>query len=291
MLPIDPVISRHGRQFPKGALIYREGDPAREVFIIQDGNVELHMQVKGEPLCLAMLGPGDFFGELGVIENQVHSTTAQATTDTVIVTLDRNLFQKILSDNPEIGARLIRVLCHRLREANDRVLKVLSRDEEARVADALIGLDTSAAPREYVGATDDRLLLATRSGMVKSRADAIINKLIALGLLQESSEGKLKVLDTAALKDFIEYSEMKKKYDPISPDDLAQVAGMSIEEARQLTKRVIRRCLPDQQNQEFGQGLLTPLQRYLQYKMRFEFKHSADSTTVAGGDNDHEGAL
>jgi CRP-like cAMP-binding protein len=290
-LPVDPVISRHGRQVHSGAVIYREGDPAQEVFIIQDGTVQLHKQVTGEELCLAILGAGDFFGELSVIENQVHSTTATAMTDAVIVTLDRALFQKILSENTEIGTRLIRALCHRLREADNRALAILSLGEEARVADALISLDRTAAVGDRSGVAMDKWLVASRAGLVQSRADAIINHLVLLGLVQENSEGRLTVVLREALEDFIEYSGMKKRYDPLSPDELALVAGMTIEEAQQLTERVIRRRLAETHHQEFGSGLLTPLQRYLQLKLRFEFSGSSDSTTVVTGENDHEGAL
>jgi CRP/FNR family cyclic AMP-dependent transcriptional regulator len=289
-LPVDPVISRHGRQVQSGAVIYREGDPAPEVFIVQDGTVKLHKQVAGGALCLAILGPGDFFGELSVIENQAHSTTATAMTDAVIVTLDRALFQKILSENTEVGTRLIRALCHRLREADNRTLAVLSRDEEARVADAIINLDATAAAGDQRVALDE-LLVSSRAGLVQSRVGAIINHLVMLGLVQKNSAGRITVVSREALEDFIEYSGMKKRYDPLSPDELAQVAGMTIEEARLLTERVIRRRLAEKNHQEFGSGLLTPLQRYLKLKLRFESSGSSDSSTVVTGENDHEGAL
>ena len=290
-LSIDPVINRHGRQVQSGAVIYREGDPANEVFIIQEGTVQLHKQVTEDELCLAILGPGDFFGELSAIENQVHSTTATAITDAVIVTLDQALFQKILSENTEIGARLIRSLCHRLREANNRTLAVLSRDDEDRVADALINLDGALAVVDQSGAVLDTRLVASRAGLGMSRADAIINHLIMLGLAQKNGDGHLSVVNREALEDFIEYVGMKKRYDPLSPDELAQVAGMTIAEAQQLTERVIHQRLANQRDQEFGSGLLTPLQRYLQLKLRFEFGGSSHSTTVVTGENDHEGAL
>jgi cAMP-binding proteins - catabolite gene activator and regulatory subunit of cAMP-dependent protein kinases len=285
------VINRHGRQVQGGAVIYREGNPAQEVFIIQDGTVRLHKEVSGEELCLAIVGPGDFFGELSVIENQVHSTTATAMTDAVIVTLDRALFQKILSENTEIGTRLIRALCHRLREANNRTLAVLSRDDEGRVADALISLDRTAAVGDQSNGVMDAWLVASRAGLVQLRVDAIINHLVMLDLVCKNGAGRLTIVSREALEDFIEYSGMKKRYDPLSPDELAQIAGMSIPEAQQLTERVIRRRLADRHDKELGSGLLTPLQRYLQLKLRFEFSGSSDRTAVVTGENDHEGAL
>jgi CRP/FNR family cyclic AMP-dependent transcriptional regulator len=290
-LPVDPVISRHGRQVQSGAIIYREGDPAQAVFMIQNGTVQIHKQVTGEELCLAVLGPGDFFGELSVIENQVHSTTATAMTDAVIVTLDRELFQKILSENTEIGARLIRALCHRLREANNRTLAILSRDDEGRVADALISLDRNAAVGNQSNGAMDAWLVASRAGLVQSRMDTIINHLVMLDLVQKNGDGRLTIVSREALEDFIEYSALRKRYDPLSPDELAQIAGMSISEAQQLTERVIRRRLADRHHTKLGSGLLTPLQRYLQLKLRFEFGGSSDKAAVATGENDHEGAL
>lgn len=275
---------------PKGTVIYREGDPSTEVFIVQDGSVQLYTRVKGEVLCLALLGPGDFFGELGVIEDQAHSTSAEALTDTVIVTLDKDIFQKILSENPEIGFRLIRILCRRLREANDRVLKVMSHDEQVRVAEELINFGAKADHDDRESPASDRLIVASKAGMVQSRVDAVVDRLIGLGLVQENLQGQLSVLDVKALKDFIEYCEMKKEYDPLSPKDLAQAAGMTLEEAEQLIERVTRRRLPNIHKQDPGQNPLTPIQRYLQYKLRFEFKPSADGATEGAGD-DHEGAL
>ncbi len=100
---------------PAGEEIFREGQAGEEMYIIEDGEIEivkLHGPVERE---LSTLGPGDFFGEMSLLEGRPRLATARAKSDAKILPIDASTFDQLLRDNPEITIRMLRRLSQRLR--------------------------------------------------------------------------------------------------------------------------------------------------------------------------------
>ncbi len=108
---------------PKGALIYRQGDPADAVFIIEEGAVEVLRQGVGGPVVLARLERGEIFGETGVIMNEPRSTTMRAAEDCVLLRIEREEFLQVFPDDNPLGLPLLRMLCARLSRADRHVVQ------------------------------------------------------------------------------------------------------------------------------------------------------------------------
>ncbi|RKZ21027.1 hypothetical protein DRQ16_04150 [bacterium] len=104
------------RKYRKGEILFREGEPPREIFLIKEGKVEI---IKGDKR-LAILDAGEFLGEMAVLDGRPRSATARALEDTVVLTLDRDELLKKMEDDPMLGA-LITTLIRRLREADRRL--------------------------------------------------------------------------------------------------------------------------------------------------------------------------
>lgn len=106
---------------PSGQIVFREGDDGTEMFIIESGAIDIQRAARsGEPL--ATLGPGDFFGEMAILEDQPRFATAIARAPTKLLRIDRAAFPGVIAGNVEIAIRIMRKLAGRLRRAESRAL-------------------------------------------------------------------------------------------------------------------------------------------------------------------------
>lgn len=104
--------------FAEGDTIFTEGDLGTEMYIIQEGEVEIVKRLGHESHVLSTLEKGDFFGEMAVVENIPRSADAVAKTQVRVVAINGSAFDEMLRRNPEIAIRIIRKYIKRLREAN-----------------------------------------------------------------------------------------------------------------------------------------------------------------------------
>jgi CRP-like cAMP-binding protein len=109
------------RTLAPGEVIFDEGDPADRLYVIRSGEVELVRENAARQRVVARLGPGDFFGELGVVLSEPRTARAVAVSQTRLIALDRETLEGMIVDQPEIAIRMIRVLVSRLIEAERRL--------------------------------------------------------------------------------------------------------------------------------------------------------------------------
>ncbi|MCS7182077.1 MAG: cyclic nucleotide-binding domain-containing protein [Thermoanaerobaculum sp.] len=111
-------------RFPEGSIIFREGDPGYDMFIIFSGTVRIYRTVGGAEEELAKLKKGDFFGEMAVLEDYPQrSATAQALSEVEVLRLGRADLEAFLT-NPKAALGLLERLSARLRETTERLAKV-----------------------------------------------------------------------------------------------------------------------------------------------------------------------
>jgi CRP-like cAMP-binding protein len=125
------VRSHYQREFEPGQLVGGAGEAADHLFVIQSGEIEVSREGPGGHRGVARLGPGDFFGELGVVLGERIPTRAVAVKATRVLQLDRETLEAMCLAQPEIAIRMIRVLVSRLIEA-ERRLAVLGVEELLR---------------------------------------------------------------------------------------------------------------------------------------------------------------
>ncbi len=102
------------RTFKAGETIFREGDPAEELFVVKSGSVEIRL---GNRL-LDTLGERSIFGEMALIDHGPRSATAVAATDTSLVPVSEKQFLLLVSRTPYFALNVMRVLVNRLRTSN-----------------------------------------------------------------------------------------------------------------------------------------------------------------------------
>jgi len=104
----------------KGDTIVREGDPGREMFVIEEGDVEILKGDPGSERRLGVLSQGDFFGEMSIIDDLPRAATARALTDCQLLAIDHSTFDLMLRQYPEVAIRMLRRMSARMREAERR---------------------------------------------------------------------------------------------------------------------------------------------------------------------------
>ena len=129
----EPLSSRFGRSFPAGQVLFREGEPGVEMFVIQTGRVRISKVFPSGERTLAVIGPGEFFGEMAILNNKPRTATATALEALHALVIDGRTFEAMVLGNGEIAVRMITRLARRLHSAN-AYIDILSRaDPRARV--------------------------------------------------------------------------------------------------------------------------------------------------------------
>ncbi|HUP63174.1 MAG TPA: cyclic nucleotide-binding domain-containing protein [Thermoanaerobaculia bacterium] len=114
--------------FSAGERIFSQGDLGTEMFIIQEGAVEIVKHIGSESHTLSHLEKGDFFGEMALLEAMPRTADAVALTDVRVVAINGSRFDEMLRKNPEVAVRIIRKYSKRLREANTLLEKLVGRE-------------------------------------------------------------------------------------------------------------------------------------------------------------------
>jgi len=126
----DPV-NPNTATYSAGDVIFREGELGTEMYIIQDGEVDIIKHINDESHLLSKLEKGDFFGEMAVLESVARTADAVAITDVKALVINGARFDEMLRKNPEIAVRIIRKYSQRLREANELLERLVGREVDA----------------------------------------------------------------------------------------------------------------------------------------------------------------
>jgi CRP-like cAMP-binding protein len=129
------------RRYPKDAVVFFENEQGDFFFMILEGRIKVTiLGDDGREVILSLLGAGDFFGEMALLDNEPRSATAIAVEDSELLSLHRNDFQSVLTDNRSIMIGLIKILTARLRRANHQISTLALLDVYGRVARVIVDM-------------------------------------------------------------------------------------------------------------------------------------------------------
>ena len=121
-------------KFQASKLIFSEGDQGDEAYRVAEGSVEISIQRDGQKLVLAILGAGETFGEMAMIERRPRSASVRTLEPTMIEVISRQDFQQMLDEGGEQIVPYLTMIFDRLRVTNDRLLMALSQLNELQPA-------------------------------------------------------------------------------------------------------------------------------------------------------------
>src|SRR5258706_12357335 len=123
----DPIKDSSETYSPRD-VIFRQGDLGTEMYIMQEGQVEIVKHIGSESHVLSHLDKGDFFGEMAILENVARSADAIAASEVRVLPINGARFDEMLRKNPEVAVRIIRKYSKRLREANTLLERLVGRE-------------------------------------------------------------------------------------------------------------------------------------------------------------------
>ncbi len=122
------------RQFASGQEIFKEGDEGDGVYVVKEGKVEISVRVgQGERRVFSQIGPGEFFGEMAVLEDKPRSACATAREQTVTDFIPRAAMLEFLGRSPALALSLLREISRRLREFDRHYLREVLQAERLAV--------------------------------------------------------------------------------------------------------------------------------------------------------------
>jgi CRP/FNR family transcriptional regulator len=125
----------------RGRTLFNEGDPGDRLYVVTRGKIKLgRTAADGRENLLAILGPGEMFGELSLFDPGPRTATATAVTDTSVLGLGHDELEPWLTGRPEVAAQLLGALAQRLRRTNEAMADLVFSDVPGRVAKALLDL-------------------------------------------------------------------------------------------------------------------------------------------------------
>lgn len=193
------------RHYGKDDVVFH-ADESGDVFcLIQSGQVKVTMiSPEGKEIILSLLGPGDFFGEMSLLDNEPRSATVIATESLEIATIWRSDFLQILCENFSITKKVLAELSRRLRNASNRIESLATMDVYGRLARFFLDLaKTNGKVLEsgYVAVTrPTHQAIANMIGTSRETVSRLIHELMKQNLLL--SEGKTIYLRKSALDQF-----------------------------------------------------------------------------------------
>ena len=109
------------KRYPKGTVLFHEGDEGEDMYIIQSGKVAIKKRVPHGETTLAILEKGDFFGEMALLERMPRSAGAEMVEDGDLIVIGSDVFGDMIKANPEIAFRMMRKYSIRLRETTKQI--------------------------------------------------------------------------------------------------------------------------------------------------------------------------
>jgi len=183
------------KAFERQHVLYFEGSAADRLWVVRAGQVRLYKSSSNGLLTtLDVLGPGEAFGVVSALESDVYPAGAEAVTSGSAWWLAREAFLKLLAEEPQLNAEILRILSRRLREAHDRLRSFAHDPAPARLALALL---RAAGPEGEARVT--RRALAEAAGTTVETAIRVLRRFEREGLV-EGHVGCLRVLDGAGLR-------------------------------------------------------------------------------------------
>src|ERR1700692_2132082 len=125
----------------RGATIFSKGDPGNSLFAVISGTVKISISsADGRNAILNLIGAGEIFGEVAVLDGQARTADAIANTNCEIFVIDRREFLPFVRSQPVLAMKFIELLCTRLRWTSDQVEQVILQNLPGRIASSLICL-------------------------------------------------------------------------------------------------------------------------------------------------------
>lgn len=113
-----------GKRYRDGEIIVRQGQVGDCMYVVQNGQVEVLQEEDGKEVPLAVLGKGDFFGEMALFDHEVRSATVRAHGEALVLTVEKKTFLRRIHEDPSLALHIMLRMTTRMRELSGEVVKL-----------------------------------------------------------------------------------------------------------------------------------------------------------------------
>lgn len=126
------------KNYPRNSLIIQQGDVGESLYLLRRGRAKVYLsEPGGREVILAFLGPGDFLGEMALIDDEPCSASVMPTEESEFVSVNKKDFLRVLASSPSMAVNLLKAMSGRLRESNQQIESLALKDVHARVQQVL----------------------------------------------------------------------------------------------------------------------------------------------------------
>jgi CRP/FNR family cyclic AMP-dependent transcriptional regulator len=194
---LTTVVSR--KSVTRSTMVMAAGDATDSLYIVLSGRLKVMMSdAEGKEVILAILGPGEFFGEMGLIDDEPRSASVVALEACELLGITKRDFKKALADNFEMTMAVMRGLVRRLREADRKIGSLALLDVYGRVARLLLDMAETIDGEKIVTKRLPKQDIAKMIGASREMVSRVMKDL-QLGGYIEVRGSNIVVRDTIAL--------------------------------------------------------------------------------------------
>lgn len=187
------------RRFRRGEIVVEHGKKSNALFILLTGRARvLTADSRGREVILAVLQPGDYVGEMSLIDNEPHSATVRAEVQTDMLILGRPEFSRCLPENSSLSYAIMRGLVHRLRSADRQIESLALLDVYGRVARTLLDMAEEDDGQKLIRNKVSRQDLAKVVGASREMVSRVMKDLEERGMIHTQDNGSVLIMEQLA---------------------------------------------------------------------------------------------
>lgn len=204
---IEPIASVSvPRAFAAGVRVFHEGDDSDACYVVRSGDLRVTREHSdGRAITLATLGPGDFFGELAMLDGGARSASIETLSDVELLALPAADMRTVIAAHGDLAAKLIVALAKRLRESNERLSRQSFQTVPSRVAgvlDRLLAEESIPEHRDGITVRMNQSDLAQLAGTSRESVSRFLATLERAGVVRVG-RGRVTVLEPSRLRAYI----------------------------------------------------------------------------------------
>ena len=187
------------RRFRRGEIVVEQGKKSNALFILLTGRARvLTADARGREVILAVLQPGDYVGEMSLIDNEPHSATVRSEVQTDMLILGRAEFARCLPENSSLSYAIMRGLVQRLRNADRQIESLALLDVYGRVARALLNMAEMIGEQSMIRNKVSRQDLAKVVGASREMVSRVMKDLEERGVIETQENGSVIIKEQLA---------------------------------------------------------------------------------------------
>lgn len=204
------------KECPTGTVLFREGEAGDRMYVIKSGRVRIFKRVFDTEVAVEELGPGEFCGELAMVNQQARAVTAIVVRDATVIQIEAAQFETMLKSNSDIALRMLKKMGQRLTQAHYRMTNLMLRTSRGRLLHQLYHEVTSSSKFAEVGFTQPRPIpdnLPDVLGLEIGEVKQLLNELVRDEMITLDRNGFFQIIDEQSYKRYMRYHELRDRFE------------------------------------------------------------------------------